>query len=43
MEIFGQLSGMVGVLLALLPAVKNYRGFNCRFHAQPLSLLVVLI
>jgi hypothetical protein len=30
-------------LLALLPAVKNYLGFNCRFPAQPVSLLVVLI
>jgi hypothetical protein len=34
---------MVGVLRALMPAVKNNQGLNFPFHAQPLSPLAVLI
>jgi hypothetical protein len=43
MEISGQPSGMVGVLLALMPAVKNDPGFNFPFHVQPVLLLAALI
>jgi hypothetical protein len=34
---------MVGVLLALMPAVKNDQGLNFPFHAQPVSPLAALI
>jgi len=34
---------MDGVLLALMPVVKNDQGFNFLFHAQPVSHLVTLI
>jgi hypothetical protein len=43
MEICGQPSGMVGVLLALMPAVKNYQELNFPCHAQLVSPLAVLI
>jgi hypothetical protein len=43
MEICGQPSGMDGVLLALMPAVKNDQGLNFPFHAQHVPPLAVLI
>jgi hypothetical protein len=43
MAISGQPSGMVGVLLALMPAVKNDQGLNFPYHAQPVSPLAALI
>jgi hypothetical protein len=43
MEISGQPSGMVGVSLALMPAVKNDQGFNFPFHVPPVLLLAALI
>jgi hypothetical protein len=43
MEICGQPSGMDGVLLALMPAVKNVQELNFPFHAQRVSPLAVLI